>query len=219
VIVGVEVTNAGTDSEQLPPMLDQLDARYQRMPDDALVDGGFATVDTIEQADQRGCTMYAPLKDEEKQRKAGKDPHARKPGDSDAVAQWRSRMGTESRRLYRLRCQTAGGMGQRPMPQSGVLVHSRTRPTSLPDRGLALCHCTQSGGRGETALGGGDGSELSADRRKGGKIGRSHRIRRTESHRSDERESHRRKTDGQGEPSRTDIRDPQARRKNHDLSA
>ena len=108
VIVGVEVTNAGTDSEQLPPMLDQLDERYQRMPDHALVDGGFATVDTIEQADQRGCTVYAPLKDEEKQRKAGKDPHARKPGDSDAVAQWRSRMGTEeARRLYRLRCQTA----------------------------------------------------------------------------------------------------------------
>ena len=43
VIVGVEVTNAGNDSEQLPPMLDQLEERYERVPDEALVDGGFAT--------------------------------------------------------------------------------------------------------------------------------------------------------------------------------
>jgi len=108
VIVGVDVTNAGTDSEQLPPMLDQLDERYEHVPDEALVDGGFATVDTIDGAAERGCTVYAPLKDEEKQRKAGKDPHARKKGDSDAVAQWRKRMGTESAKLiYRLRCQTA----------------------------------------------------------------------------------------------------------------
>ena len=108
VIVGVEVTNAGTDNEQLPPMLDQLDERYDRVPDEALVDGGFATVDAIDQAAERGCTVYAPLKDEEKQRAEGKDPHARKKGDSDAVAEWRSRMGTEAAKLiYRLRGQTA----------------------------------------------------------------------------------------------------------------
>jgi DDE family transposase len=108
VIVGVEVTNAGTDGEQLPPMLDQLDERYERVPDEALVDGGFATVDAIEQADDCGCTVYAPLKDEQKQRAEGKDPHARKKGDSDAIAGWRSRMGTEAAKLiYRLRGQTA----------------------------------------------------------------------------------------------------------------
>ena len=48
VIVGVEVTNAGNDSEQLPPMLDQLEERYERVPDEALVDGGFATIDAID---------------------------------------------------------------------------------------------------------------------------------------------------------------------------
>jgi transposase len=108
VIVGVEVTNAGTDNEQLTPMLDQLDERYKRVPDEALVDGGFATVEAIEQATARSCTVYAPVKDEEKQREAGQDPHAPKKGDSDAVAQWRIRMGTEAAKLlYRLRCQTA----------------------------------------------------------------------------------------------------------------
>ena len=78
------------------------------MPNEALVDGGFATKDAIDQADERGCTVYAPIKDEEKKRAAGKDPYARKKGDSDAVAAWRSRMGTEAAKLiYRLRGQTA----------------------------------------------------------------------------------------------------------------
>jgi transposase len=108
VIVGVEVTNAGTDGGELPPMLDQLNGRYGRVPPEGLVDGGFATVATIDEAAKRGCTVYAPLKDQEKQEAKGKDPHAPKKGDSDAVAAWRSRMGTEAAKLiYRLRAQTA----------------------------------------------------------------------------------------------------------------
>jgi len=108
VIMGVEVNNAGTDGSQLSPMLDQLEERYEQVPGEALVDGGFATLETIEQADACGCTVYAPLKNEKKQQEQGKDPHARKPGDSDAVANWRSRMGTEAAKMiYRLRGQTA----------------------------------------------------------------------------------------------------------------
>ena len=52
--------------------------------------------------------MYAPVKDEEKQKKAGKDPYARKKKDTDATAAWRKRMGEEASKLvYRLRGQTA----------------------------------------------------------------------------------------------------------------
>lgn len=108
VIMGVEVTNAGGDGEELPPMLDQLKQRYERVPNQALVDGGFATKDAIEQAQEHGCTVYAPIKAEEKKRAAGKDPYARSKGDTDAVAAWRSRMGTEEAKLiYRQRAQTA----------------------------------------------------------------------------------------------------------------
>jgi transposase len=108
VIVGVEVTNAGNDEEQLPPMLDQLDDRYERVPDEALVDNGFATKEGIDQADDRGCTVYAPVKNEKKQKEEGKDPYAPKKGDSAAIAAWRARMGTEEGKLiYRLRGQTA----------------------------------------------------------------------------------------------------------------
>ena len=131
VIVGVETTNAGTDFEQLPPMLDQLEERYERVPDEALVDGGFASIDAIERATDRGCTVYAPVKDEEKQRAKGIDPHARKKGDSDATAAWRTRMGTESAKLiYRLRGQTA----------EWVNAQCRNRGLShMPVRGQPRC--------------------------------------------------------------------------------
>lgn len=108
LIGGVEVTNAGSDQEELPPMLDQLKKRYEVMPEEALVDGGFASLKAIAEAAERECTVYAPLKDEERQREEGKDPYARKKGDSDAVAAWRARMGTSlAKAIYRLRCQTA----------------------------------------------------------------------------------------------------------------
>lgn len=108
IVVGVEVTNAGTDMEQMPPMLDQLETRYGCVPDEMLVDGGFASLDAIDSTEKRGCTVYAPVKDEEKTKEAGKDPYARKKTDTDAMAAWRKRMGEElSRSLYKLRSQTA----------------------------------------------------------------------------------------------------------------
>lgn len=108
VIVGVDVTNAGNDSEQLPPMLDQLEERYEHVPEEVLIDGGFATKDAINAAADKGSTVYAPLKDEAKQVDAGKDPYAKKRGDSSAIAAWRARMGTAAaKKIYRLRAQSA----------------------------------------------------------------------------------------------------------------
>jgi transposase len=108
IIVGVDVSNHGTDSDELPPMLEQLQERYDRQPEEALVDGGFASCDTINKATKRGCVVYAPLKEEEKQLAAGKDPYSAKKGDSEAVAAWRERMGTAAAKLiYHWRCQTA----------------------------------------------------------------------------------------------------------------
>jgi transposase len=108
IVVGVDVTNEGTDAEQLPPMLDQLEERYDKLPDMALVDGGFVSLDAIESTEKRGCKVYGPVKDEEKQTKAGKDPFARKPKDTDGTAEWRKRMGQEaSKTIDKLRAQTA----------------------------------------------------------------------------------------------------------------
>jgi transposase len=108
VVVGVDVTNAGTDSEEMPPMLDQLETRYDTVPGEILVDGGFASLDAIDATEARDCKVYAPVKDAEKQKDAGKDPYTRKPHDTARTAAWRERMGEEaSRTIYKLRAQTA----------------------------------------------------------------------------------------------------------------
>lgn len=131
VIVGVDVTNAGSDGEELVPMLDQLQERHGRRPHEALVDGGFASRDAITQAAARHCTVYAPLREEEQQLAAGTDPYAPKKGDTQAVAAWRERMGTAAAKaIYRLRCQTA------------EWVNARCRNWNLwqmPVRGLTKC--------------------------------------------------------------------------------
>jgi transposase len=128
IIAGVDVINAGTDAEQLPPMLEQIEERCGTTPKEALVDGGFAALEAIEQATDRGCTVYAPLKDEEKQLSGGKNPYARKPGDSSAVVAWRARMGTAvAKTIYKWRAQTAEWVnalcrnrGLRQMPVRGL---------------------------------------------------------------------------------------------------
>jgi transposase len=108
IVVGVAVTNEGNDFEQLPPMLDQLEERYDKKPDEVLIDGGFTSLDSIDSAESRGCKVYGPVKDEEKQTKAGKDPFARKRDDTDQTAQWRQRMGeAASKAIYKLRAQSA----------------------------------------------------------------------------------------------------------------
>jgi len=131
IIAGVEVVNAGSDQGQLPPMLDQLHDRYKRVPEEALVDGGFASLDAINEAEKQGCRVYAPLKDETKQLQAGRDPYARKPGDSDAVAAWRARMGTDDgKNAYKQRSQTAEWIN--------ALARNRGL-RQMPLRGLSAC--------------------------------------------------------------------------------
>jgi transposase len=131
VIVGVEVTNVGSDQRQLLPMLDQLQERYGRVPDEVLVDGGFASLEAVEQSAEKNCNVYSPLREEEKQLQAGKNPYVPKPGDHPSVAAWRQRMGTGiAKAIYRLRCQTA----------EWVNATCRNRGLQqLPVRGQAKC--------------------------------------------------------------------------------
>jgi hypothetical protein len=123
VIVGVTVTNAGTDMGQLVPMLEQVEARTQQRPGSALVDGGFTKLADIERAEQSGVRVLAPVPTPKKD---GIEPHAAKPGDSPEVAAWRERMGTEeAKEEYKLRAATietvnADLKGWRGMAQVGV---------------------------------------------------------------------------------------------------
>jgi transposase len=47
IITGVDATNSGGDQGKLAPMVEQHDDRYDKTPDEMLVDGGFAKKDDI----------------------------------------------------------------------------------------------------------------------------------------------------------------------------
>jgi len=109
VIVGVDLVNIGSDSGQMEPMVAQIEAEQEPLPENAeyYVDGGFVTKEDIESVGQRGVTVFAPIKVEEKQKKQGKDPYVPKPGDTPQVAAWRERMGTETaKEKYKQRSKT-----------------------------------------------------------------------------------------------------------------
>jgi transposase len=106
-IVGVDVVTVGSDQGQLPPMLDQIEDRFEQRPKEALVDGGVVSHDDIEevQAGEKKCKVYAPVT---KPKKEGVDRHEPKATDSEEVAEWRKRMGTpEAKETYKQRGATA----------------------------------------------------------------------------------------------------------------
>jgi len=105
VVVGVAVSNSGSDRGKMPPMVDQLAERYGETPDEYLVDGGFAKHEDIEKVTASGCMVYAPV---QKSRSDARDPHEARPGDSAAIASWRARMATaEAKEIYKCRAATA----------------------------------------------------------------------------------------------------------------
>lgn len=105
VITGVDTTNSGGDQGQMAPMVEQHHERYGQVPDEALVDGGFAKKEDIEQVERNGTTVYAPV---QKSKDPQRDPHTPRDDDSPEVAAWRQRMATdEAKAIYRQRAATA----------------------------------------------------------------------------------------------------------------
>jgi len=107
VIVGVDVNNVGSDLGQLAPMTEQLQGRYGQAPAEMLVDGGFAKHDDIIAVarPEVGCMVYAPVPEP---RDPTRDRYQPCPGDAEAIAQWRQRMGTETAKaIYKDRAATS----------------------------------------------------------------------------------------------------------------
>jgi len=105
IIVGVEVNNCGSDLGQLSPMLKQVEERYEQCPAEWLADGGFARNADIEDAHRGGTTVYAPVRHP---RNSSRDPHVALPDDSEAIIQWRQRMGSKAaKEIYKQRAATA----------------------------------------------------------------------------------------------------------------
>ena len=92
----------------MPPMVEQIEERYDKTPGEFLVDGGFAKHEDIETVStaEAGTTVYAPVPKPKKD--SPRDPHQPLPGDSQTIAEWRVRMGTpEAKAIYKDRASTA----------------------------------------------------------------------------------------------------------------
>jgi transposase len=108
LIIGVRVTNQGSDAGLMASMVEQIEAKYGQRPREYLADGGFNSRDDITQLEQEGTQVFAPLKQEEELLAQGKDPYARQPADSDEYFAFRQRMQTEAaKEIYKQRSGTA----------------------------------------------------------------------------------------------------------------
>ena len=92
VITGVDVVNTGSDKAQMEPMVEQVVRRTRQRPKQWLIDGGFVKLTAIESVDELGITVFGPVPEPKDETR---DRYAPLPTDSDIVAEWRRRMGTE----------------------------------------------------------------------------------------------------------------------------
>lgn len=103
-IVGVAVAADGSDKDQAEPMRQQVQQRTGTKVQDHLIDGGYLTLEGVDEATAQGVRLYVPVPEPRRQ---GQDRFAARPGDSQAVKQWRQRMSTpQAQAIYRQRAST-----------------------------------------------------------------------------------------------------------------
>jgi len=101
VITGVDVVNIGSDKAQMEPMVDQVVKRTNQLPKNWLVDGGFVKLTAIEALAALGVAVFGPVPEP---RDEDRDRYAPSPTDSDIIAEWRRRMGSdEGKAAYKQR--------------------------------------------------------------------------------------------------------------------
>lgn len=104
IVVGVQVTNVGSDRGLAEPMAQKIAATFGRRPGRHLLDGGYQAAPDIEAAHAAGTLIYSPPL----RSKSGKDPHLPRRDDGPGLAAWRQRMATPEAQVIskrRSRCE------------------------------------------------------------------------------------------------------------------
>lgn len=105
MIVGVLVSNSGSDNSQMEPMIAHVAERTGQRPAEWLVDGGYTKLEAIDAVEAVSTRVFAPVP---KPRKEGIDPYSRKEKDTDRTFAWRTRMATPAAQaIYRERASTS----------------------------------------------------------------------------------------------------------------
>jgi transposase len=133
-IVGVEVSNEGSDSAGLSaPMRQQVEERTGGKVEEHLLDGGYLRTQDIEEAHAQGVALYVPPKPARNPQKRGHELEP-KPGDSEAVRAWKQRMSSaEGKEIYRQRAATSETVNAELRSWRGL--------SRIPVRGLAKVRC------------------------------------------------------------------------------
>jgi transposase len=107
-IVGVEVSNEGSDSTGLSePMRQQVEQRSGHKVEQHLMDGGYMRKDDIEQAHQQEVELFVPPKTAKNPQNRGQELEPKR-GDSAAVLAWKQRMASgEGKEIYKERAATS----------------------------------------------------------------------------------------------------------------
>ncbi len=109
VIVGVSVTNNGSDTGQAPPMIEQIEQRTGGRPKDYLVGAAYTDKASVDALAAREVTLYGAVP-----ARNGKDPFQPQLNDSAAVSAWRRRMGSaQAQEIYKQRAPTSERCCQR----------------------------------------------------------------------------------------------------------
>ena len=117
IVVGVAVTNQGSDRFELEPLVERLTSRYGRAPAEVLVEGGYPTNEEISALAACGTRVYAPpLPPRNRER----DPARTRPSGPPAVAEWWTRMATPRGQVHLSPAGQPRRVDQCPRPQPGL---------------------------------------------------------------------------------------------------
>ncbi len=133
-IVGVEVTNEGSDNAGLSePMRAQVEQRTGGKVEQHLLDGGYMRKDDLERAQSAGVELFIPPKMAQEATRRGRELEPRS-GDTAAVLAWKQRMADEEgKEIYRQRAATSETVNADLRSYRGL--------TQITVRGLKKARC------------------------------------------------------------------------------
>jgi len=133
-IVGVEVSNAGSDSAGLSaPMRQQVEERTGGKVEEHLLDGGYLRTEDLEEAHPQGVALFIPPKPARNPQRRGQELEP-KAGDSEAVEAWKQRMKSEEgKQIYKQRAATSESVNADLRTYRGL--------SRILVRGLAKARC------------------------------------------------------------------------------
>ena len=133
-IVGVEVTNEGSDNVGVSePMRQQVEQRSGERVEQQVMDGGYLRSEDLEQAHVQGVELFVPPKPARHPQNRGRELEI-KPGDSAAVQAWKQRMASEEgKEIYKQRAATSETVNADLRSYRGL--------TQLTVRGLKKMQC------------------------------------------------------------------------------